>query len=74
MFTVSIHEAKTHLSSLISKVERSGEKVIIKRHGRAVAEINPISHRSRLKVDSTLKKVKIKGDLTLPTLEEWEHV
>ena len=74
MFTVSIHEAKAHLSSLISKVERSGEKVIIKRHGRAVAEINPISHKSRLKLNSTLKKVKIMGDLTSTTLEEWEHV
>jgi antitoxin (DNA-binding transcriptional repressor) of toxin-antitoxin stability system len=56
------------------KVERSGEKVVIKRHGRAVAEIHPISHISRLKVDATLKKVKIMGDLTSPSLEEWELV
>lgn len=74
MLTVSIHEAKAHLSSLISKVERTGEKVIIKRHGRAVAEINPVSYKSRLKVNATLKDVKIMGDLTLPTIEEWEDV
>lgn len=74
MITVSIHEAKTNLSALISRVERSGEKIIIHRHGRAVAEINPISHRTRITVDDTLKGVKILDDLTKPTDGEWENV
>jgi prevent-host-death family protein len=74
MKTVSIHEAKSHLSSLIAAVERSGEKIIIQRHGRAVAEINPISHKSRLIIDPTLKKVQILCDLTQPTVEEWNEI
>jgi len=74
MVTVNMHEAKAHLSSLIASVERSGEKVIIQRHGRAVAELSPVSHKSRLNVSRKLKRVKILDDLTKPTTEEWENV
>ncbi|MEP9383978.1 type II toxin-antitoxin system prevent-host-death family antitoxin [Nocardioides sp. KR10-350] len=38
--TVNIHEAKTHLSRLIERVER-GETVIIARAGKPVAELRP---------------------------------
>lgn len=74
MISVSIHDAKTHLSALIAGIERSGERVIIKRHGRAVAELMPISRKSRLSVDPVLRKVTIHGDLTEPTAGEWEDV
>ncbi len=74
MASVSIHEAKTHLSALISRIERLGEKIIISKHGRAVAELGPISPKSRLKVSKKLKDIKIKEDPTLPTHEEWDNV
>lgn len=38
--TVNIHEAKTQLSRLISKVER-GEEVVIARAGKPVARLLP---------------------------------
>jgi prevent-host-death family protein len=38
MRTVSLAEAKTHLSELLDKVE-AGEQVVITRHGRPVAHI-----------------------------------
>lgn len=73
MVSVSIHEAKTHLSSLVSVVERKGEKIIICRHGRAVAEIAPLSRKSRLEVDNELRQIRIIGDATEPTIGEWEN-
>lgn len=39
MRTVSVAEAKTHLSELLNTVE-AGEEVVITRHGRAVARIS----------------------------------
>ncbi len=72
MTRVSIHEAKTHLSSLIADVERLGETVVICRHGRAVVELVPIPHGSRTQTDPVLSKIAIKGDLTEPTVAEWE--
>ncbi|MFL5000889.1 MAG: type II toxin-antitoxin system Phd/YefM family antitoxin [Xanthobacteraceae bacterium] len=40
MTTVTVVEAKAHLSELLDKVE-SGEHVIITRHGRPVAHLSP---------------------------------
>ena len=73
MVSVSIHEAKTHLSSLIADVEHLRETVIICRHGQAVAELVPIARGNRTNLDKNLKNVKIKSDLTLDTTKEWEH-
>lgn len=42
---VSVHAAKTQLSKLLDLVE-DGEEVVIKRHGRAVAQLVPV-RRSR---------------------------
>ena len=36
MDTVNVHEAKTHLSRLLERVER-GEEIVIARNGRPVA-------------------------------------
>ena len=40
--TVGAFEAKTHLSTLLERVER-GEEIVITRHGRPVARLAPIS-------------------------------
>lgn len=72
MTTVSIHEAKTHLSALIAQVEDRHQQVVICRYGRAVATLSPISRGRRTETDATLCRVKINGDLTEPTVGEWE--
>lgn len=46
MDSVNIHEAKTHLSRLIERVE-AGEEVVIARAGRPVARLVPYGTRSR---------------------------
>ena len=42
--TVNIHEAKTHLSRLVERVER-GEEITIGRAGRPVARLVPYKPR-----------------------------
>ena len=45
--TVNVHEAKTHLSRLLERVER-GEEIVIARAGKPVARlvaIEPVPHR-----------------------------
>lgn len=39
--TVNIADAKTHLSRLITRVER-GERIVIARAGKPVAELRPV--------------------------------
>ncbi|OYW37436.1 MAG: prevent-host-death protein [Hydrogenophilales bacterium 12-61-10] len=41
MSTVTLAEAKTHLSHLLDQVE-AGEEVIITRRGQAIARITPV--------------------------------
>jgi prevent-host-death family protein len=43
---VNIHDAKTHLSRLIAKVE-SGEEIVIARAGRPVARLVPLEIRTK---------------------------
>jgi prevent-host-death family protein len=40
MSSVGAYEAKTHLADLLDRVEK-GERIIITRHGRAVAQLVP---------------------------------
>ena len=43
---VNIHEAKTHLSRLVERVE-AGEEIVIARGGRPVARLVPMARRTR---------------------------
>ena len=72
--SVSIHQAKTNLSALIRVIEKQGEKVIIMRHGVAVAEIIPVPHGKRTELHDELKNIKILYDPTESTGDEWEDV
>ncbi|MBI5102159.1 MAG: type II toxin-antitoxin system Phd/YefM family antitoxin [Nitrospirae bacterium] len=45
MNTVNIHEAKTHLSSILKRVE-SGEEILIAKAGHPIARISPLSPAS----------------------------
>ncbi len=41
MSTVTLAQAKTHLSHLLDQVE-AGEEIVITRHGQPVARISPV--------------------------------
>ena len=51
---VNIHEAKTHLSRLVERVEL-GEEVVIARAGRPVARLVPIGRRTQPRVLGNLR-------------------
>lgn len=73
MKTLNIHETKTKLSSILSEIENKGEKYIICRNGKPIADIVPHKKKSRLKPDSFLSQVKINCDLTKPlTEDDWD--
>lgn len=71
MASVSIHEAKTKLSALISELEKSGEPISISRYGRVVAELVPPSRKDRLRVQKELSDITVSCDLTEATTDEW---
>ena len=54
MREIGAYEAKTHLPKLLEQVEK-GERFIITRHGRAVAELAPIGRRSESDVRRAIR-------------------
>ena len=72
MNKVNVHEAKTHLSDLLQRVEQ-GEEFLLCRNGEPIADLVPHRKASRIKVDPFLSRVVVKGDLTRPISEGlWE--
>jgi prevent-host-death family protein len=62
----NMHDAKTHLSRIIERVER-GEEVIIDRAGTPVAKIIPLVRRvNRTAVGSLAGQLDLSGDWDSP--------
>jgi prevent-host-death family protein len=74
MKIVNVHEAKTRLSALLAEIERSGETVLICRHGKPVANLVPHRKRNRLEPHPVMSKIQIHYDPTEPlTEDEWDE-
>lgn len=72
MKMVNIHEAKTQLSALLAEVEKTGERILICRYGKPVADLVPHRNRSRLEPHPVMSQLQIKYDPTEPLGEdEW---
>ncbi len=70
MDTVNIHQAKTHLSQLLSRVEL-GEEIVIANRGVPVAKLvpiktNKIDRRNSMGIDRELFQVPIDFNASLP--------
>jgi prevent-host-death family protein len=63
---VNIHEAKTHLSRLVERVE-AGEEITIARAGRPVARLVPYRRRTEPRVPGLWKgRIKLADDWDAP--------
>lgn len=67
--TVNMHEAKTHLSKLVARVE-SGEQIVITRAGKPAAKLVPVPRAKPGK--RTLGGWE--GKLDVPSPEEWAEM
>ena len=57
MAAVGAYEAKTHLAELLDRVER-GERILITRHGRAVAQLVPAPGAPERTVDEAIEGIR----------------
>ena len=68
--TVNIHEAKTHLSRLLQQVG-AGERIIIARAGKPVAELIPIAAQPDMREPGSAKGlIQIAEDFDAPLPQE----
>lgn len=61
---VGVHEAKTHLSKLLERVE-AGEAIAVARRGRVVARLVPVAPR-RPRLGSMAGRIRIGEDFDDP--------
>lgn len=70
MPTINIHDAKTHLSRILSRVE-GGEEIIISKAGRPVARIVPLKEKMKKRIPGTAKgSITIMKDFFRPLSED----
>ncbi len=68
MEKINIHEAKTHLSRLLARVE-AGEEVIIARAGRPVARLLPVRQTFLRRPGTAKGKIVVGPDFDEPLPE-----
>ena len=72
MKTVNVHEAKTNFSSLLARLEKDHESIVICRNGEPVADLVPHRRTNRIKAHPALSKIKIGYDPAEPlSADEW---
>lgn len=72
MKKLNVHEAKTRLSALLAEIEDKGERFLICRNGKPVADLVPHVPRSRMIPHPVLGKIRIHYDVTEPlSADEW---
>jgi prevent-host-death family protein len=70
METVNIHEAKTHLSRLVQRVE-AGEEIVISRAGKPVARLVPLAQQLKPRVFGQMRgRITISDDFDAPLPDE----
>jgi prevent-host-death family protein len=68
MKTMNVHEAKTHLSKLLERVE-AGEEIVIARNGKAVAKLVP--YRGERRRPGSMKgRIRVRADFDAPLPED----
>jgi len=65
MVEVGVHEAKTHLSRLLTRVA-AGEDVVITRSGRPVARLVPVERTGRRRLGMDRGRFVIPDDFDAP--------
>jgi prevent-host-death family protein len=66
--TVNVHDAKTHLSRLLARVE-AGERILIARAGKPIAALVPVDEHPRRRPGR--ERIVIHADFDAP-LEEFD--
>jgi prevent-host-death family protein len=54
---IGAYEAKTHLASLLERIQK-GERFTITKHGRPVAELIPVTRKDPESVRQTIKSIR----------------
>ncbi len=67
--TIPAGRFKAQCLSLLDRVARTGEPLLVTKRGRPVAKVVPVDEQA---APALLGSVVVKGDIIGPILDEWE--
>jgi prevent-host-death family protein len=67
MTTIGVYDAKTHLPKLLERVRR-GERFLITKHGRPVAQLLPAAPEAAVEVKEVIRQMQEWQESEGPTL------
>ena len=72
MRTVNLHEAEDGFAMLLAEVEQHGERIVICRNGKPVADLVPHQGVDRSQPDAEMRRIEIKCDPTEElSVDDW---
>lgn len=77
MKRINATEFKAKCLAILDEVQKTGERVVVLKHGKPVAELSPaVGASDSVPQDSLKGTVKVLGDIVEPpfTPEEWEAI
>lgn len=71
METINASDLKARCSAILERVQATGERILITKRGRPVAELSPANHTEAECPQTALKgTVTVVGDIVAPVLPE----
>lgn len=72
MKTINASEFKAKCLAIMDEVAKTGEEIIITKHGTAVSKIVPYTNRPESLFGMHRNRIKAIGDILAPIDEEWD--
>jgi prevent-host-death family protein len=72
MRSIKATEFKAKCLSLMDEVERTGEPIVVTKHGRAVVRVVPERKKPKTIFGFLKGEIEITGDIMSPLDEEWD--
>lgn len=72
MKTVKAGEFKAKCLNLMDQVAKTGEPVVITKHGKPIAQLAPIKRKPKTLFGALKGQVTVTGDIVAPIDVEWE--
>ncbi len=71
IWTIKASEFNARCLKLIDEVAKSGEEIVITKHGRPVSKLAPYRKRPKMPFGRHRDKIRILGDIVSPMPAEW---
>ena len=71
--TITVTDFKAKCLQILERVRATGEKVLITKHGKVIAELGPVAEKKHAAPGIAKGSLKVLGDIVEPYDAGWEN-